>query len=324
MRFVSPPRNLNVAALFPGIERFAREAVRLHPRAGAPGTGESSVGGPLLWPSDEEWPTCSEPHAEYALFCLAEARERRTILAQVKTQGHAPTGALRARMYELLSREFPLSSVEAPVPMLPVAQLYARDVPGLPCPEGADLLQVLWCPLDHESLPYTAYGPDVRLRWRESGAVADPLAVYPEPRVIAEPYLVSPCAVYPETVVEYPYPQQLPVPLERAIEAWETEVDGDYAFVLALRKGVKVGGWGDWSLTDHFEIVCPECGSRMDENLLLTLGGTEGDSDDRWLVERDRGAHHADDVGFTIGDDYALYVYPCPASFDHAPAIVIQ
>jgi hypothetical protein len=34
---------------------------------------------------------------------------------------------------------------KGPLAMIPVAQLYARDVPDLPCPDGTDLLQVLWC-----------------------------------------------------------------------------------------------------------------------------------------------------------------------------------
>lgn len=39
-----------------------------------------------------------------------------------------------------------------PLPLVPVMQLFARDVPELPFPDDADSLQVLWCPLDHE--PY--------------------------------------------------------------------------------------------------------------------------------------------------------------------------
>jgi hypothetical protein len=35
-----------------------------------------------------------------------------------------------------------------------VLQLYASDAPDLPFPPGTDLLQLLWCPYDHE--PYCA------------------------------------------------------------------------------------------------------------------------------------------------------------------------
>jgi hypothetical protein len=41
---------------------LARTAVRLHPRSGAPSPGDSSVGGPLLWPAAELWPYGHRPH----------------------------------------------------------------------------------------------------------------------------------------------------------------------------------------------------------------------------------------------------------------------
>ena len=46
----------------------------------------------------------------------------------------------------------------AEVPPVPVAQLLADDVPDLPFPSGTDVLQVLWCPFDHEpwDVPLTA------------------------------------------------------------------------------------------------------------------------------------------------------------------------
>ncbi|GHD78066.1 hypothetical protein GCM10010317_096810 [Streptomyces mirabilis] len=44
---------------------------------------------------------------------------------------------------------------EGPIAMLPVAQLYVRDIPLLRPPgrSEADLLQVLWCPIDHPANP---------------------------------------------------------------------------------------------------------------------------------------------------------------------------
>jgi hypothetical protein len=323
VRFTTPPRRFDVEALFPGIERFARPAVRLHPRLGSPGIHDSSVGGPLLWPSAEQWPTCSEKHEEYSLHDLAEVREWRAILAEVEAQGTGHTEAQSARMRELCD-DLPLSSVSTPVPLMPVAQLYARDIPGLPRPEGTDLLQVLWCPLDHEDLPYTSYVPNLRLRWRDSTAVTDPLTVFPEPPVITGPYLVNPCAVHPEPVVDYPYPDLLPEPLLETIKDWEKAESENYLAEPAFHGGTKLGGWGNWSLTDHHEIACVECGSRMDDNLLLTLSGTEWDGGQHWRPEQSQGFEHHDDVGFTIGRGYSLYVFSCPTSFDHAPGITMQ
>ncbi|MYS07021.1 hypothetical protein GTW71_11375, partial [Streptomyces sp. SID6041] len=60
--FTTPPRPFDVTALFPQLALLARTATRLHPRPGSPTVHDSSVGGPLLWPADEPWPYCEEPH----------------------------------------------------------------------------------------------------------------------------------------------------------------------------------------------------------------------------------------------------------------------
>lgn len=54
----TPPRPVNVEELFPEVVPFRQEAVRLHPHAGEPTHHDSSIGGPLLWPAREPWPTC--------------------------------------------------------------------------------------------------------------------------------------------------------------------------------------------------------------------------------------------------------------------------
>ncbi|MFE0674576.1 DUF1963 domain-containing protein [Streptomyces sp. NPDC058867] len=60
----TPPRPVDVEDLFPEVAPLRLETVRLHPRVGAPTFRESSVGGPLLWPADEDWPVCSEHGGE--------------------------------------------------------------------------------------------------------------------------------------------------------------------------------------------------------------------------------------------------------------------
>ncbi len=62
MTRTTPPRP-DVAAAVPELAAYARTATRLHPRPGAPGVGDSSVGGPLLWPAEEPWPVCTADHA---------------------------------------------------------------------------------------------------------------------------------------------------------------------------------------------------------------------------------------------------------------------
>ncbi|MFG2133160.1 hypothetical protein ACGFNV_36040 [Streptomyces sp. NPDC048751] len=73
---------------------------------------------------------------------------------------------------------------------LPVAQLYLRDIPLLRPPGQADLLQVLWCPYDHDP----DYKPSTALFWRSAAEVVDILATPPEPyEVNCEGYVPEPC-----------------------------------------------------------------------------------------------------------------------------------
>lgn len=51
-RTIAPPP-LDVVEIFPELESVSRQAVCLHPRSGDPTSGESSLGGRLLWPMDE-------------------------------------------------------------------------------------------------------------------------------------------------------------------------------------------------------------------------------------------------------------------------------
>ncbi|OOC55089.1 MULTISPECIES: YwqG family protein [Nocardiopsis] len=110
----TPPRPVDVEALFPELRPLRREAVRLHPRAGRPSCRDSSVGGPLLWPADEPWPVCGEEHYE------------------------ADSNTLH----------------EGEVHLVPIVQVHQADAPGIAFPRGRDLLQVLWCPYDHGEFRY--------------------------------------------------------------------------------------------------------------------------------------------------------------------------
>ncbi|MET7419133.1 hypothetical protein [Dactylosporangium sp. NPDC005555] len=63
-----------------------------------------------------------------------------------------------------------------------------------------------------------------------------------------------PCRLHPEQVLEYPFPQELPMGLVRRIDAWDERADEDddgQTYVdLAMVPGWKVGGYANWSLTD--------------------------------------------------------------------------
>ncbi|WP_398850927.1 hypothetical protein [Streptomyces lateritius] len=62
MSRTTPPRPLDVEAAFPALAAHRRTATRLYPRPGTAKPEERSVAGPLLWPADEPWPTCTAVH----------------------------------------------------------------------------------------------------------------------------------------------------------------------------------------------------------------------------------------------------------------------
>lgn len=86
--------------------------------------------------------------------------------------------------------------------MLPILQLYLRDAHGQVIGPGReDLLQVLWCPFDHEPEAM----PRPVIFWRESSDVGDIALDPPSPALLQNgDYLPEPCVLHPEPVTEYP------------------------------------------------------------------------------------------------------------------------
>ncbi|MEV5315787.1 hypothetical protein [Streptomyces sp. NPDC052610] len=180
--------------------------------------------------------------------------------------------------------------------MLPVAQLYVRDVPDLHAPAGADLLQVLWCPFDHPIMPRTA------LFWRSAATVTDILTTPPEPPAVQfDGYLPEPCLLKPEQITEYPNPMELSKELREPLGDWNTwqaadaDVDSSYAphpesFYrdnLSVAPGWKVGGWASWGPTDPNPQFCLTCESKMVP--LLTIATFEWDDSKRsWIPDENQ------------------------------------
>jgi len=225
-----------------------------------------------------------------------------------------------------------------PVAMLPVAQLYLRDFPLLASPGRADVLQVLWCPFDHEgeeTFPRTA------LFWRSSGEITSVLTSPPEPAgAQVEGYVPEPCVLHPEQVTEYPL--ELSEDLQEQVGRWSARRAGcdtpdrfdaiDYAFdpeglyasALSAAPGWKVGGWPRWGRNDPEPQFCPSCDSEMVP--LLTIASTEWDADTRsWIPCEDQARTEpssscldpGDPAMIQIGDNDNLQLYICPASPDH-------
>lgn len=341
----TPPRPADIAAVFPRLAPLARTATRLHPRPGAPSVRDSSVGGPLLWPADEPWPHCDGPHELDGLtpaVSLADVRLERRIRAAAYGRSMTP------QERETLRRIRPLPDgpvTEPPVPqpydgamaMLPVAQLYTRDVPGLRAPAGVDLLQVLWCPFDH---PPEDYMPRTALFWRSAAAVVDVLTTPPEPGAVqSDDYVLEPCLITPEQVTEYPAFLELAEGLREQVEEWGArpkEPGGDhggdedaYDRELSVAPGWKVGGWAPWGLTDPRTPYCSACDAAMEP--LLTIATSEWDAGTfSWVPYEDQALASVDDrepaspTMVQVGRGYNQQVYVCPATPEHPHTELMQ
>ncbi|MFC4019300.1 hypothetical protein ACFOW4_15315 [Micromonospora sp. GCM10011542] len=286
----TPPGPVDMPRIFPQVIPFARTTIRLHPRRGSPTAEQSSVGGPLLWPADEPWPICVGDGA-YDHF------------------DDAPD--------------------PAEVPLVPVAQLFADDISGIPFPEGTDVLQVLWCPFDHD--PWSAPRPE--LRWRRRADIGALLTTMPAPHQDADPeYVPDPCVVDPEPVTEYPthdLPDEVRSQIRRTMQQLEADTGWEYETDLAVASGIKVGGYPGWTQSPDWP-VCT-CGAPMEH--LLTVATCEFSRGDerRWIPLEERpamagwGFDSADDhpwraiqnpAGLMLGDAGGIYLFVCASCPD--------
>ncbi|MDF0372356.1 hypothetical protein OM788_002208 [Streptomyces sp. KA12] len=339
MSFTTPPRPFDVTALFPQLAPLARTATRLHPRPGSPTVHDSSVGGPFLWPAGEPWPYCEEPHDSGAALTINSPDdvrlERRVLAAAAERIRLDPGGPPRTPgEQETLDRiRAGRPWFDGPIPLVPVAQLYARGIP-FPRPSDADLLQVLWCPFDHEM----AY-PKTALFWRSSVTVTDVLDAPPEPPIVQDGwYLPEPCLLSPEQVTEFPHPRELAKELRDQLEdmsrwaaidparynAYAYDPGELYLTNLSTAPGWKTGGLTCWSTGDPVDLTCPECGTEAVP--LLTIASNEWDGGSvTWIAEDDRphqappplGDRHGNYTLINITGGNNLQLHVCPTSPYH-------
>ncbi|GAA2350913.1 hypothetical protein GCM10010403_51410 [Glycomyces rutgersensis] len=326
MPFTTPPRPVDVASLWPELAPLARTAVRLHPRRGEPTLDQSSIGGPLLWPEDEPWPTCAAPHEWDVLATLDEVEEHRRIMA--RAWGPDGTGPLNYSTEDGDRRDL-LNEIQTdrtrrtafltePAALLPVAQLFTRDVSGLPLSDRFDLLQVLWCPYDHAE----DYQPAVHLRWRNTADQPMAAALPPADTLVGfADYVPNPCTVTPEPVTEYPDFGLLPPDLAGRIEAHERITDNFFYRELALAPGWKANGHGsEWMLIDPFDVRC-ECGAKA-KPLLNAASRRWGSATLVWIPLED-GDRVEDAVEIIIGRGADLQIFHCGTDPAHAPVSIM-
>ncbi|MFK0253149.1 hypothetical protein [Streptomyces sp. NPDC090445] len=247
-----------ILAALPELAPYARDAVRFDTERGEPDCGDSSVGGPLLWPTEEPWPVCSLPD---------------------ETGG--PDG-------------------EPATPMVPVAQIFRRDVPGPWWPDDSDLLQILWCPNEHWDPPahQADIAPAVELRWRRTADVTSRLTTPPAPtRYDEDGYLPRACTFTAEHVTDFPYWEELPEELRPGLlELIEATGDGDGSDAITCLAGWKLGGWPTWQLNHPSAFDCADCGTAM--TLLFTVASDS-------------------EAGVVVGRWGDLRIFTCPTDHRH-------
>ncbi|WP_367047810.1 hypothetical protein [Streptomyces sp. Je 1-332] len=351
MTRTTPPRPLDIEALFPELAAHRGTTTRLHPRPGSPDVQASSVGGPMLWPVAEPWPACTEAHRRGSGRRPADIHREREILerAWAHPPFSGPTEEDRQILDELDHRHrLPGVSDTDPLPMVALAQLYWRDIPDLPAgPDGSDLLQVFCCPFDAHGP--SRYGPLFHLRWRRSAEVGQVLAAPPQPQVVgAVGYVPKPCVLQPEQVVTYPFAGLLPKALGERIYAWEEALEeeaeaaqegGDdeyrgedehgvirYQYDLSIPPGWRVGGFASWHTTDPSPMDCPTCSTPM--RLLLTIDSSEWDGGSgSWRPTEQEGLTphpFATPTKVIVGRAGELNVFACPTNPAHPHRWSIQ
>lgn len=340
MTRTTPPRPLDMAAERPELAERMRTATRLHPRPGVPAVHESSVGGPLLWPADEPWPRCDPAYRPCGrLTTLEDIRALRAILTTAWSRPRGPReNLLTPQEQETVDRidagHAPELLPRGPLPLIPLVQLYARDVPDLPFPEGTDLLQVLWLPFEE----IEGCSDAVQLRWRKSSAVGEVLVDPPRPAYLDQrDHVPEPCVLHPEQVHEFPPFHVLDEEQATRLRIWAEERSVNYSGDLSVAPGWKAGGW-----PTHFtfrdpaesdELHCGECGGPVEA--LLTVDSSEWDGSGRsWCAVED-GEGAAEPAGHpyrtadtptlvSIGRGYTLQFYSCVTTPAHLPRTIMQ
>lgn len=302
----------------------------------------------MLWPADEPWPMCEDAHLHVDTgFRESPTQVRLQRLLGSRWRRDGPGAVLTPEEEALKERDAarraagPVQPADHPVPMLPVAQLFLRDIPLLRPAGQADLLQLLWCPYEHEP----DCKPATALFWRSAAEVGDILVAPPEPYEADYPgYVPEPCVLAPEAITDYPNSLELSPELLRMLEDWSrwraAGVDSSYeAFPsefysdhLGDAPGWKVGGWAPWGRTDPILRYCAVCEVQMVP--LLTIASWEWDGGEgiSWAPLEDRAAADSYRGGPTpsqptmveVGRTDNMQIYVCPAAPEHPHTDLIQ
>ncbi|MGW2271167.1 hypothetical protein [Streptomyces yangpuensis] len=302
MIFTTPPRPLDIEALFPGLAAHRATATRLHPRAGRPTARHSHVGGPLLWPAGEPWPACDEEHPHSGpLLAVAQLYAR-----DVPDLAAGPDGC------DLLQVLWCPFDLHGPTGHGMHVRLRWR--------RSAEVREVLAPQPEPARVGFDGYVPA-------------PCVLHPE-QVTEYPYIESLTGELGERVEEWEDAQE-----EAAYEAEDEDGDGDFASPsyqsdLSVAPGWKAGGHAAWNVTGPGSMDCHGCGHGM--RLLLTVDSYEWRSDsESWRplptgaagaagVEAGAGDEANRPTGVAVGNFGKLNVFACPHDPAHPHRLSVQ
>ncbi|MGW4896164.1 hypothetical protein ACWEQL_28495 [Kitasatospora sp. NPDC004240] len=217
------PSAEEILAGMPALGPYGREAVLLHPERGNPQPGDSSIGGPLLWPADEPWPTCSAPDDE------------------------EPTGLPPSAMVPVAQ----IHAADAPGPWWPdgcdlLQVLWCPnehwDAPARQA-DVSPVVELRWRRASDVSA--VLHQPPPPLRHYDYG------------------YLPNPCVLTTERIIDFPYRDELPEDLRPDLRRLVQETSPGGGDSITRVAGWKIGGWPTWHLNQPSAYACDACGARM-------------------------------------------------------------
>lgn len=220
---------------------------------------------------------------------------------------------------------------------VPVLQLRKQDFPEVSFREDSDLMQILWCPNDHQP----NYCPTTKVFWRKCDSFCSAMTEHVElvEGQYNKDYVPESCIFYPERILEYPdLFEDLPVRPEERLEGnpdvlsalelnrqqtlkyWHSirDANGLYHACLSTVSGIKLGGHPDW-INDPWYPSCA-CGAQMECLVSFASREFDGASWFRWLPIEERDILAADwrlcetiqsAPNLLFGDAGNLYVFIC-------------
>jgi hypothetical protein len=247
----TPAPILDIAAEIPGFGALARTTVRLHPRRGKSSIDASKMGGSIVWPADETWPTCEEHDSALVPVLQLTADDIpelgfppgtdlfQLLWCPIRHERLQPLDGPAARAFWRKRAEVRKRLVAIPSPVVDRKSDEYWPAPCILSPERIVEYPALF-QLDIEN-------PDLRAKLEESDAL-----------------------------------QEIVASLEGAYE----EVRTIYSYWLSVAEGTKVGGYPHW-IQDPEWPQC-ECGARMQYLLTVSSAEWDGGNWNRWLPAEDR------------------------------------